>query len=462
MDISKLGRIRDFDLDTEKVGTIKCGSLKAGMLGELEAMLKKQDVDGIDVSRKVLGLVGRIKNEDDSPDDDCETTLSDVDLQNLTKQEIENFAREFLSHNSWLLESYERGERTERKNEDGKTVVSLKPVKVEFPKKDDECDSDYLARVLQRHIDEHRLRWERMMKPLTSGLFSKNIFSNTTQDLLKEHFSISDRLGQSLRDVEVGRDIPTRLTESYIPLSPENPTHETNRRLNDVIAFADDIRPVIFQSAELFRNMTDTALQMQADFSDSAKASSTYAKIAIFIAAAGFAVTAWFSVWSYLQSSEQEFLARQQREEQMELADALIRSQDERLERLLSAFSNDQRAQVDAMIQRRDGRFEEFLRDISAENAKILERENRQLIEYIAKAIQTFPDRGAATMPWKIKDLKHDTHFYVERNKVGRLVEHQHYSDKNAPVFPAGRWRERVEKVLAGEPDDRFELLRFK
>jgi|TARA_B100000519_G_C14259710_1_gene446993 hypothetical protein len=65
-------------------------------------------------------------------------------------------------------------------------------------------------------------------------------------------------------------------------------------------------------------------------------------------------------------------------------------------------------------------------------------------------------------MPWKIKDLKYNQYFYVERNKVGRLVEHHHYSDKDEPVFPAGRWRERVEKVLAGESDDRFELLPFE
>lgn len=64
-------------------------------------------------------------------------------------------------------------------------------------------------------------------------------------------------------------------------------------------------------------------------------------------------------------------------------------------------------------------------------------------------------------MPWKIKDLKYSKYFYVERNKVGRLVEHHHHSEKDEQVFPTGRWRDRVGKVLAGELDHRFELLTF-
>ncbi len=284
----KLAYNFDFDFDVKTVGTITCGSLNVGMLSNLGKLLKELDADGVNVSREVLQLVGRIKKKaDDTQKEDGGTALSETDLDSLTETDIDNFAREFMAHNSWLLESYGGRNRAKRTDENGK---------VDFPKNEDERDSDYLARVLQRYLDEY-LDGQKQFLERTKKLFA-------TDFLLKIPFSISEQLGRSQRGVEVAKIINPTPTKIPIPQIPENPILETNRRLTD-----------------------------------GSRKSTIFSVIAILLALASLMVTAVFSWLNYQQSPKKELLPRQVLEEQTAQIELLVQRQDALLEELIQVIS---------------------------------------------------------------------------------------------------------------------------
>ena len=317
-DIRKFARREYFYLETDSVGIIQCGSLTLGMLSKMQKELKSDNIDSVVFTRKLLHEVGRHAKEDEREEDGKDknetesSPIADIDISRLSDEEIEVFAREFVAHNDWLLETYKNAQRSVGTNEHGEMVVSIQPAAVDLPKEKTERDSDYLVRLLRRHLDEQAERMERALRPFSGALF-RNTFSNTTKELFKTHISLSDQLGRTLRGLgtgltgrNIGRIVNEEYSDTKFPTLPEDPVHETNRRLGDVLDHAEELRPIILQSAELFRNMSDTALEMHADFNRSARRSLRVSFLVVCIATASLVVTAWYWWWSYKQSSVQE------------------------------------------------------------------------------------------------------------------------------------------------------------
>ena len=361
-DFRKIARRLAFRLETHSLGTIHCGSLTSGAFSKIEEELQSDGVNSVIFARRLLQEVGRnfeeVKRNEDE-DDKKETRdkpLTAEDISRLSDGDIQHFSREFIAHNKWLLRTYKDAHRAVRTNKKGEKVISVKPTAVDFPKDNTESYSDYLVRVFRRYQEEQAESLKKITNPLSSSLFG-NKFSSVTEGLLMKHVTLSDQLRKTLRGIE------PKFTEPYIDstIEPrhldlpdlqiqENPAHGTNRRLDDVLDHAVELQPIILHSVELFRNMSDTVLQMHADFSESARQSLFRSFVVICIATASLFVTALYSWWSYEQSSVQEAQYERTFRDQQAQIQTLLEQQDERYLQLLSNHAN----QIQTLLERQD------------------------------------------------------------------------------------------------------------
>ena len=376
-DFSKLTQRHIFNLETDTLGTIQCSSLKAGMLSNVEKDFNATEKDSIVIARRLLREVGRHikegeRKEDGKVKDETESApLTDDDVNGLSVEEIEIFAREFVAHNEWLKKTYEGTHRSVTTNKKGENDVTIQSMPVDLPNENAECHSDYLVRVLRGYLDEQVKRNKRLLKHFTDSNFN-NIFSNATEDLLKKHVSLSNQLATTLQSLRSGTTEPYlgSLAEpihvgiNKIPTPPENPVYETNRRLGDVLDHAEELRPIILQSAELFRNMSDTALLMHADFNRSARKSLNVSILVACIATVSLVVTALYSWWSYEQSTVQEAQYQHNFHEHQAQFQTLIEQQDDRYRQLLG----DQDKQLETLIQRQDAQVEKIIDSLQVSN----------------------------------------------------------------------------------------------
>ena len=396
-DIRKFAHREYFYLETDSVGIIQCGSLTLGMLSKMQKELKSDNIDSVVFTRNLLHEVGRHAKEDEREEDGKDknetesSPIADIDISRLSDEEIEVFAREFVAHNDWLLETYKNAQRSVGTNEHGETVVSIQPAAVDLPKEKTERDSDYLVRVLRRHLDEQAERMERALRPFSGALF-RNMFSNTTRERFKTHVSLSDQLGRTLRGLGTGltgKNIGRIANQEYLdikdPIFREDPVYETNRRLGDVLDHAEELRPIILQSAELFRSMSDTALEMHADFNRSARRSLRVSFLVVCIATVSLAVTAWYSWWSYRQSSVQEAQYQRNLREQEAQFQTLLRQQDNRYRQLLG----NQNQQLETLVKRHDAQVERIIESFQASNTIGTENDREQMTEALLKVLQS-------------------------------------------------------------------------
>ena len=405
-DISKLFHQGNFRLETDSLGAIQCGSLTLGMLSKIQNELKADNIDGVVFTRKLLLKVGQhIKEEEnqENENDKNETEnapIADEEIDRLPDEEIEVFAREFLAHNHWLLHSYKDSETSMTTNEQGETVVSIQPTPVDLPRANTERDSDYLVRALRRYLDEQTERIDRTLRPYSGKLFG-NPFSNTTRDFIRRHVSLSDqltrtlgRLGPGLTERHVGRMVNQESPKLEIPPLPENPVHETNRRLGDVLDHAEELRPIILESTALFQSMSNTALEMHADFNRSARRSLHVSLLVVCIATASLAVTALYAWWSYEQTSVQDAQYQRNLREQEAQFQSLFEQQDNRYRHLLGI----QDKQLQTLMERHDAQVERIIESLHAANTVRTENDRRELTEALLNVLQSVqqgqPDLG--------------------------------------------------------------------
>ena len=352
VNISKISRQLTFELETHALGTIRCDSLKMGTVSKIEKKLKPREVNSVFFARWLIQEVGRHIGKGENKENDnnkLETEgehLIKEDIDRLSETEIQHFTREFVAHNQWLLWTYKDAQRTETTNEKGEKVISVRPADVNFPRNGSESHSDYLVRVLRHYLDEQAKKWKTLTKPLSVSLF-KSAFSKTSEDLFKKHITLSNQLRRTLRNLDPdlrnpyvsGELEPRELNVTRMQL-PENPAYGTNKRLDDVLEHAVELRPIMFQSAELFRSMSDTALQMHVDFSKSARQSLFASFVVICIATLSLSVTAWYSWWSYRYFSTQEDQYERIVDDQQAQIQSILERQDERYRQLLNDHTN--------------------------------------------------------------------------------------------------------------------------
>ena len=169
------------------------------------------------------------------------------------------------------------------------------------------------------------------------------------------------------------------------PIFREDPVYETNRRLGDVLDHAEELRPIILQSAELFRSMSDTALEMHAYFNRSARRSLRVSFLVVCIATVSLAVTAWYSWWSYRQSSVQEAQYQRNLREQEAQFQTLLRQQDNRYRQLLG----NQNQQLETLVKRHDAQVERIIESFQTSNTIGTENDREQMTEALLKVLQS-------------------------------------------------------------------------
>ena len=388
LNVRKLAQIYDFNLNTGSIGTIRCGTITVGNFGKIEEALKADDINGPNFARTVLCQVGHHINEGE---DEIEgAPLTDADVNVLSDEEIEIFAREFVVHNGWLLESPENAESSKSKNETGKKFVSALPSPVDSPKENGESDSDFLVRVLRHYVTKQTEQLNQLTKSILIP-FSKKIFSDATENLLKRQFVLSDQLKDSLRSFDLGQT-GTTVATPVTPPSPEldlsqipkNPVHETNRRLSDVLRQAEELCPVIIQSAELFRNLNDTVVRMHTDFSKSAQKSLRTSLVLIGIAVTSLVGNVGYLWWNDKQSSVREALYQQNLLDQQMRFESLFEQQDERYRQLLS----NQETKIESLIRRQDRQVEQTIQSLLVANKNQSENDRRHFVEALSEALQ--------------------------------------------------------------------------
>lgn len=330
LDLSKFERRHDFDLVTQALGTVRCGTLTAGMLSELAKPLKKQDEEALVLSRKILGMVG---SREILPSGDSKAQaagLANEDIQKITNDEVETFSWDFVVHNDWLLHSYDGVPREITTNEKGEKRVTYTPKVSEFPKNEGESNSQYLIRVLHRYLDEQSKRMKKILEPalLASGgiveqykklkeafprLLGNGFAGSSAIEALRKNISLSDQLQDTIKafkqntiDQELAR---IKIEHEPIPLQPlripENPIVETNKRLGNLLDQMGEMRVLAAKSAELIGSLNQTALKMQAAFLGNARSTQRSALIAIGLAVLSLLVSSCFSWLSYHDGIEQ-------------------------------------------------------------------------------------------------------------------------------------------------------------
>ena len=183
-----------FELNTEALGRVRCDASAAIMPDNVREQIKAGDLDDPTFVRELLGRFGRRIEEGHEDSDNAEigTPLSEADIQYLTDTEIESFSREIAARNMRIFESYQHAERSEKTDEKGERVSSVKPRKVKFPKNDGERDSDYLVRAVRRYMTEQDRRGKKLIRYL-----EKDDLRYLRSPFLKLHDEF-ERIGRSL------------------------------------------------------------------------------------------------------------------------------------------------------------------------------------------------------------------------------------------------------------------------
>lgn len=363
LDLGSFERRHDFNLATEALGTIRCRSLSLKNFADVEKCLKEPGGDAAEIARQILGMVGRKGTLAEGDTEQQENSLTAEDIRQVSDLEIEKFAQEFVTHNESLKHYYDDESRRTSTNEKGERVISCVPKVADIPKGENETDSQYLIRVLDRYFEGQRDRikdllgshssassrlieeFKQLAEPLSSRL-GKGIFNDSALESIRRNLSMSDRLQDTIKAFNqrtLDQGIPKTLIDpsplQIRPLQiPESPIIETNRRLAAVLDQVQEMRPLVAQSAELIGNMNDTALKMQASFMVNASSTRLYALIAIAITALGLVISSIFSWLSYADGNKQsERSAAQTKLFQKEIQN-LIAAQDRDRAALVSAL----------------------------------------------------------------------------------------------------------------------------
>ncbi len=380
LDISKLVRMNEFSLKLESLGTVRCLSLNTDHISQANKKNGSSVIGSHDFVRWLFGEIARRPVEGSSDKDDPSegVNLTPEELDLVTDGELEEFSEKLIQKNKYLFNTY-KGSDIERSV--------------------DETACDFLVRAFRHHASEQKAQWERMTEPLSKSLFASSTveamqrnlglstqFQDTIDKYARAHSGVEqifaeknnewekmtnlasqpssasaaieamqrnhDALDQ-LRDA-VGKhafDLPntatsfagpnleilnSRMPELHIP---KNPIHETNEKLGRVVKQIEDLQPMTAQAAQLIRSMNDTALRMQADYIENARAAGRQTKIAIWIAAisllvsaVGLVLSSYFSYQSYVDAKASDVQSNAQiKAFQSEIRELIAAQREERV-----------------------------------------------------------------------------------------------------------------------------------
>lgn len=199
IDLSSLSRKHVFYLKTSAFGQVFCGAVNDKMLSKLVDTLHRSDVDGFAFARQVLQFVcTKFVPGDTNHALPTEEALTVEEILQITDEDLEDFADEFIAHNVWLLRSYKEGDRQITTNEKGERVVLYQSQRVQLPKDEGEKNSNYLVRVFRHYFTGRNERETKTM----GGTSTVGRFAGAERHLA-EYSAIADMERVLRRDQEI-------------------------------------------------------------------------------------------------------------------------------------------------------------------------------------------------------------------------------------------------------------------
>lgn len=175
-----------FDLNTEALGQVRCGSIATIIRNNVvREQIKTANLDGPTLVRRLLcHIARRIQyGVGDNDKDEAGELLPESDVMRLTDTEIESFSRQIYVHNTWLFETHDKG--------DADSPARTKTLQ----KNRAERDSDYLVRALRVHIAEMDAQSEKLIKRLRNTELPFERVESSLSRLQKDF----DRINQSFK-----------------------------------------------------------------------------------------------------------------------------------------------------------------------------------------------------------------------------------------------------------------------
>lgn len=168
----------------------------------------------------------------------------------------------------------------------------------------DEAAAAFLLRAF-RDYDERRIvqaqalndKLRRDFKGLAGSLsgrgFDALVKGSAASDRIKEIIegSHSSLIGRSLRRPPYGASASDRPELFRIPEMPENPIHETNRKLTEMAASTEEMRQLYFQQAALQENLNTVATEILDKFVKGSKDAARSSRNALIVAGIAVAAT---------------------------------------------------------------------------------------------------------------------------------------------------------------------------
>lgn len=332
LNIRDLACMSEFSLELKSLGTVRCLSLTTDRFSQASKKLASSGVQSLDFVRWLFGDAARhtvdgLTNEDDTNNG---VSLTPEELSSVTNEELEGFAEKLIQKYRYFLKTH-KGSDIERSA--------------------DESTCNFLFRAFRHHAAEQKAQWNRMTKSVTEPIFAR-----ATMEAMQLNRGLSDQLRDTIdkyacghsgieqvfaaekeklkrmalvsnspssiatveamqRDLGLSNQFQDTIDKLKPDLSitglnlanpkpellntrmpnfniPKNPIHDTNKKLESVVKQMEGLRPMATQAAQLIRSMNDTALRMQADYIENAKATGRQTKIAICIAAVSLFVSA--------------------------------------------------------------------------------------------------------------------------------------------------------------------------
>ena len=272
--------MHDFDLRTEALGQVHCGSLKDTLRLDLPNAPIMLDADGFDFSRQVLRLVGNKnvnKDNQESLQVRREERLTEEEINQITDAEVEIFAREFIAHNKWLLQSYENGDHRDKSNAD--ELDSRTRTTIDLQQGVDESSANYLVRIYRRYIAEQRKRLKKLATTVM-GKTSQQLGYGTLMEAnryLAETSATSaietimKREQDLIRSIDPFKDMKSHIEGYTKSMAMDHFKHEQDLLRTATSSFADEKHYLAEDAAsalmakDIYRNMDsirETALEL--------------------------------------------------------------------------------------------------------------------------------------------------------------------------------------------------------
>ncbi|MDD2732641.1 MAG: Swt1 family HEPN domain-containing protein [Desulfuromonadaceae bacterium] len=207
-DLKNLYQANNFSFETKALGRVFCGHVSTEMTSQLSKKLEGNDVDCTVFTRKLLQLISIKVVPCDAKDTSSETPdlkFTKEDIRQVTEDELEVFAENFISHNGWLFHDSSGGERKVRTNERGERIVSFIPTFITFPKDDTECYSGFLLRLYRNYFVGQKEQMKRFKKAATDMTIPQSVIAQFTEAtrFQKEYGAIAAFAEQMKREQEM-------------------------------------------------------------------------------------------------------------------------------------------------------------------------------------------------------------------------------------------------------------------